>query len=457
MTDVFKIAEILVNHATRVHAGEIAIIAYYGSHAQGRATPSSDLDIYYVPDEGKAASLSSQFIIDGLPYDFWGVPWWLLEGIVDGISSRPWAVAAALVADTRVLHHRSDADLERFKRLKARVAELTRPESRQVMVGRALEGFKTALFQLGQMRLALAEADLAGLRWAGRQLVHSAINCLALVNQTYFSRGWGANMAEVLALEQRPPDLERLIDAVLAPHADAEMLGAAESLTREVREILRAAQGSLAQTAPVGEVFRDFYYYVLEYRNKVLSACGQLPPLNPPPQGGEGSAAPGAASSFAQGLLDPHPQGGEAGGGDVRAAASARSLVSRPPEGKEGSVVPSSPPGGGDRGGWHDVHAAASAAAHMQEQICQLMHKVHGGFYGTDFNLLGEYSSGYYEAGFPDLLEPARRGDLATLAQRVIELDTKMRAWLARRDIPLNILEDEDDLRRFLNQRDPAE
>ena len=70
MTDVFKIADILVSHAVRVHGNEIALIVYHGSYASGTATSTSDLDIYYVPDDGKAESLSTTFVIGDLPYEF---------------------------------------------------------------------------------------------------------------------------------------------------------------------------------------------------------------------------------------------------------------------------------------------------------------------------------------------------------------------------------------------------
>jgi hypothetical protein len=379
MADVFEIAEILVAHAVQAHGAEIAIIAYYGSYAKGRASPTSDLDIYYVPDEGKAQSLSSQFVMDDLPYDFWGVPWTLLENIVNGSSGRPWSDAASLIADAEVLYHRSAEDLDRFNALKDRVAELTKPESRSIMVGRALDEFKTTLFQLGQMRVALADADVAGTRWAGLKFVHSAVNCLALANQTYFSKGWGANMPEVLAMPHKPADLAGLISAVLTPQDTEHMLAAADRLAGDVRGILRTAQASISERADAQAVFKDFYYYVFEYKNKVLAACAR-----------------------------------------------------------------------------EDVLAAGSAAFHMQEQICQLMNKIDNGFYGTGFNLLGEYSEGFHKAGFPDLLEPAAQADLVELARRVQQLDEKAQQWLEGHSIALNILGSEEELRRFLNQRDPV-
>jgi hypothetical protein len=273
MPDVFKVADILVRHAVHTHQDEIAIIAYYGSYAKGEASPTSDLDIFFIPDEGKARTLSSTFIIDGLPYDFWPVSWSFATDIANARSSRPWAVSASLIADARVLHHRSQEDLERFQGLQARIEQLTRPESRQYMVGRALEAFKETLFQLAQLRLAHSEGDSAGQQWAGWNFVHSAVNCLALVNQTYFSKGWGANLSQISAIAQKPEGLEEMMRGIIMPENPSDPLLLAEKLAREVRGILSQAQASTAEPTDAQDVFKGFYYYVFEYVNKVLAAC----------------------------------------------------------------------------------------------------------------------------------------------------------------------------------------
>jgi hypothetical protein len=170
-----------------------------------------------------------------------------------------------------------------------------------------------------------------------------------------------------------------LINAILMPQGTEHMLAAAEILAQAVRGILRTAQASISETADAQDVFKDFYYYVFEYKNKVLSACER-----------------------------------------------------------------------------RDVMAAGSAAFHLQELICQLMNKVDSGFYGEYFNLLGEYIGGYEKAGFPDLLEPATQGDFEALARRAQQLDEKAKEWFKIHSIALNVLESEEELRRFLNQRDPA-
>lgn len=273
MPDVFEIAEIFIEHALRGHAGEIAIVAYYGSYAKGTASSTSDLDLFYIPDAGKARSLSSQFVIDGLPYDFWPISWALAASIANAEAGRPWAVAASLIADAQLLYYRSAEDRARFEGLQTRIAALTRPEQRPLMVKKALDAFKEVGFQVGQLRLAVAEEDHAGAYWAAQQTVNAAANCLALVNQTYFSKGWGANFGQILALPKRPADLEALTQALLTSTDVAGLPEAADRLAHAVRATLCAAQRSIAGSAEPQEVFKDFYFFVFEYAHKILSAC----------------------------------------------------------------------------------------------------------------------------------------------------------------------------------------
>jgi len=368
-----------VSHAVRVHGNEIALIAYHGSYARGTATSTSDLDIYFVPDEGKAESLSTTFVIGDLPFDFECMPWKDLEDIANANSGNPWAVSASQVADAKVLYCRSDADLEHFNALKTRIAELTRSENRGYMVERGLEEFKTTLFQLGQMRLAVAHNDMPGLHLAGWLFIGSAVNCLALVNQTYFSKGWGANMPQILEMRQRPADLETMLNGILQPQSPNQVMEQADQLALQVRNNLLTAQVSLAEPSDAKEAFVDFYFDVHEYKTKVLSACGR-----------------------------------------------------------------------GDR------LAASAAAFALQGLICALMNKVDKGFFGTDFNLLGEYLDGYQKAGFPDLTMFAAQGDLPALARQVQLLDEKARDWFTSCSVELNILENEAALLQLLNRRDPA-
>jgi len=374
MLDVFKVAEILVSHAIQAHKGEIAIIAYYGSYATGLASPTSDLDIFYIPNDRKADSLSSQFVFDNLPYDFWPLSWEFAERIAN--AKHNWAIAASLIADAKVLYYLSQKDLDRFNALKARIKELMGPNGRKNMIQQALEEFKNTLFQLGQMRLA--GNDAISMHWAGLKFVNSVVNCLALVNQTYFTKVWENNLTQISKMSQKPDGFEDMIREIITQKDTRHTLEVADRLVKEVRKILLSAQFSISEPSEPKDVFKDFYFFIFEYVNKVLSACKRK-----------------------------------------------------------------------------DVIAAGFSAFHLQEEICQLMNKVENGFYGTDFNMLSEYSEAYEKAGFPDLLKPASRGDLVELARQTQQLDKKAREWFKNHSIELNILRNEEELRQFLIQRDP--
>lgn len=275
MPDVFAVADVLLAHALAAHAGEIAIVAYYGSHAKGTASDTSDLDLFYVPDEGQAGSLCSQFILDGLPYDFWPVSWSFLEDIAAARGSRPWAVAASLLADAKPLYHRSPADLARFEGLQVQLATLLLPEKQDHMRWQAQEALQPVGFQLAQMQLAVARGDLTGLRWASWEFVNGVANCLALFNQRPFSKGWGANWNEVLALPQQPPDFAALLASIVWAESPAVRLHDATRLATAVRALLHDAQLATAQPRPARDVLADDYFFVHEYTQKVLAACAR--------------------------------------------------------------------------------------------------------------------------------------------------------------------------------------
>lgn len=373
--EVFEVADILIQHALETHGSDIAIIAYYGSWAKGTATANSDLDICFIPANDQALALSSTFVIDGRPFDFWPVSWEFAEALASARSHRPWAVSASLIADAKILYARSTADRQRFAGLQARIQDLTSPGQRTTMINNALEAFKEVLFQSGQMRLATASGDEAGFRWASLQLVNGVANSLALANQTYFSKGWGANMAEILDLEIKPDGLAMMIKAILFSERFAEALDQANKLVNEVRDILLVAQQSTAVPATAREQFQGFYYFIVEYKEKTLSASR--------------------------------------------------------------------------RG---DTAAAYYAAAMLQEQICQLLHRVDAGYFPQPFNHLGEYHGGYHSHGFPDLITIAARGDLESLDAAVEKLDEQMQNWLVNQGLDLQVIKDREALVQFLRR-----
>ena len=272
MADVFAVAEMLVAHARRFYGDEVGIVVYYGSHARGTASPTSDLDLYFVPDSRRAYPLGTQFVLDGLPYDFWPVSWTMIEEIVQARGERPFSVAAALVGQARLLYARSPADQARFEQAQADLAGLLGEEKRPFMHQRALAAFKQVAFEGTQLQRAVAGGDAASVEWSRWQLVNAAANSLALAAQRYFSKGWGANLPEVLALPNAPAGWQELVGGALNAPKDT-VLAFAEGLVAGVRQVLLAGQREVGERETAVSLFQDFYFFVFEYKNKVLAAC----------------------------------------------------------------------------------------------------------------------------------------------------------------------------------------
>lgn len=282
VAEVFEVAQLLVDHVR--NDSTVALVAYYGSHARGTATDSSDLDILFVADDPADHPKACAFVLDGLPYDYWAVGWQFLEDIADARGPRPWEVAASLVIDARVLHARSEQDLERFEAVQQRARWLTEPAGRTQALERAAECLGTMSMHLGRVALAVSAEDQPGLRLAAWQLVQSGFTCLALVNQTYFASGRGADLAEVLALPVQPPGLERLVTALTSSTRSEQVREAAIEFVRRCRAVVAAAREP-EFAPPLASAFGDAHPGVLEYRLKIEGAAAR----------GDEAAAAGAA------------------------------------------------------------------------------------------------------------------------------------------------------------------
>ncbi len=279
--DVFKVADLLVSRSIATHGDDIDLIAYYGSHAQGVARAGSDLDIFYVPAEGKDPPVGRTVLVEGLLFDFWAIRWETLEGFATG-RIRGWSFAPAIIHHARTLYARGEAQRARLDALKQKVLDLQAPEARPGMIQRALDAFSPVLAHLGNLRLAVAGGEIAGdfadVRHAGWKVILAAWECLALANQAFCDQGWGKLLEQIPRLRTRPDNLEALITTISTSRDPALIAGAAEDLALGTRRALRDLQQTLAadRTAPAG--WGGAYPEIHDGLGKVLAACaGQRP------------------------------------------------------------------------------------------------------------------------------------------------------------------------------------
>lgn len=275
--DVFQISDTFLAHAIKTHGDEVGIIAYYGSYALGNASPTSDLDLIFIPDEGKEHSLFACFVLHGISFDFFPISWQRAERLANGVGS--WAVGPSLIAQAKPLYVRSERDRQRFEALQERIIELQSPACKNEMVQRALDHFPKAVFHLGNLRLATMSDDFNSIRKAAWQVIMAVVECLALVNQHTFQRGWDSNFPEILQLPIHPANLEDYI-TTLATAEDAEQITqAAELFVKSTREILCQVQKKLAVEQGVSALFTDYYPELHDKVNKIVSRAASGNPI----------------------------------------------------------------------------------------------------------------------------------------------------------------------------------
>jgi hypothetical protein len=269
MADVFAIAQLFVDHIKTTCPDDVCIVAAYGSYLHGNPSPTSDLDLYYIPADGKGDALYRAFVAFDLPFEFWGVSWAFAEKIAAG--QHRWSIAPSIIVNTRVLHARSDADLLRYAALQQQIAQLQQPASKPAMLKRAFDAFQQAQSRLGT--IAQAAGDLTTARWAGCNFIDELLDCLCLLNQTFLQRYWASDPSQLAALAVQPAQLQdRLTQLVTAgePHSVFRIAG---DLLGETRALLMDAQIKLAKSEPANAVLREYYMAIKEYIYKVVSAC----------------------------------------------------------------------------------------------------------------------------------------------------------------------------------------
>ncbi len=272
MVDVFEVANLLRDHAVENYGGDIDLIGYYGSRARGEADQGSDLDIFYIPAEGKNPPIARTFLLDGLLFDFWPIRWELMAGFATG-RARGWAFAPALVYYTKVLYARTDETARRLDGLRNQIDELQGPEARPQMVRRALETYPSVLAHLANLRLAVAGGAISAARFAAWNVIERAWECLALANQVFFSRGLAKSLTETDKFREKPADLDRLVNTIALSPEPMEVLQAGETLAASLREVLDRIRGTVPAQAAYRDVFRNAYPELKDAQRKLLRAC----------------------------------------------------------------------------------------------------------------------------------------------------------------------------------------
>lgn len=155
MVDVFAVADIIVKHIKTHYPRDVAIVGYYGSYLQGRATERSDLDFFFIPATDRGRKVECQFLIDGISFDFWPIGWDRAERMA---TSEDWMTT--IIADCELLYVRSEDDLARFMELRETISNMGSDSIAPAFISKAESVVKNCLISIAKMRFAVPPNEL---------------------------------------------------------------------------------------------------------------------------------------------------------------------------------------------------------------------------------------------------------------------------------------------------------
>ena len=225
---------VIAEHICRHYARDVSLVLVYGSVAQGRQTPSSDLDLAFIPCTDRGRTLSMTFILEGVGYDFFPISWNRLRRQVEGRDAFLTYVRGA-----RVVFAASPEVVWRYEDMCQR-AELDIHRQGYAPVQRTEPFLDRAFTELG--RIAVAD-NLAECRGAAGALLERVMDALHVMNR-HFDRP-GRNWTETLySLPRHPEGLREKIEAIVNAETCTAILDTARDLlAATIREHRRMAVG----------------------------------------------------------------------------------------------------------------------------------------------------------------------------------------------------------------------
>lgn len=267
MVDVFTVADIIVKHIKTHYPQDVAIVGYYGSYLQGRATERSDLDFFFIPATDKGRQVECQFIIDGISFDFWPIGWERAERMA---TSEEWSTT--IIADCELLYVRSEDDLARFMELRETISNMGSESKTHDLTSKAESVLKDCLISIAKIRLA-ENKELSYCRTQAQEITVNIFKSLGLLNQIYYKRSWGHYREQVRNLPIKPDQLDQYLDTIMFSRKPDEIMSACEKLTAETLRLISERQNSQEEIRSYKKRMKGYYEEERGMMNKLLTAC----------------------------------------------------------------------------------------------------------------------------------------------------------------------------------------
>lgn len=115
--------------------------------------------------------------------------------------------------------------------------------------------------------------DLTYLRIEAYEILTKVFECLALLNQTFYTKGWGKNMDQIMQLSLKPSHIEMLVNTVMTAQDAEHIRQACEVVVSDTLELILNQKDTYSTPPSYPDRMTGYYEEVKGVLDKVITAC----------------------------------------------------------------------------------------------------------------------------------------------------------------------------------------
>jgi predicted nucleotidyltransferase len=251
----------IVEKIETAYAEDISLFICYGSYVTGSYGGMSDIDFFFVPKTERGYMLGLQFILDGIGYDLWPVPWERLAKI----SNLEEQIASILV-DGEVLFASSEEDLRKLEDLRRNLQQNLKDEAfTRKMSQQYLDRAKSKSFDMQTREGSRLLVDAI-------QIAETLLFALAILNGTYTRKGLKRIEEEIHRFSMKPAGFLETYKRLIRTNTNAEVHGLVHELIVETEKAWKARFEAQPEPPDPADL-AGFYEEFKSTYNKLLLAC----------------------------------------------------------------------------------------------------------------------------------------------------------------------------------------
>lgn len=234
------------------YAQDIALVV---SHSTLQIDDTQKRISFFVPATERGEEFAQTFILEGVGYDIWGIPWQRLENF-----ARLEEYNITVLADGEVLYARTEQDRERFKALQRELtANLADGDKMRVC---ALQAYK----QAREIYLQMLFSNGSDVKMGAGYVLDYLAQAVAFTNHTYFRKSQMDQMNELGRMSDVPEGFAELYKEILSQKEDAEQKRSCHHLICLVQKFLEKSPAGRTEQ-PCERNYQDLadWYAELSY------------------------------------------------------------------------------------------------------------------------------------------------------------------------------------------------